>query len=136
MDISKGTLVKLVKAARTADRMAEDVRALLIDNGSRTVPDEIAGFLKDVLFEISGEKLDPKQDFERDSMTMALVRSKLADRDVADEINRMSEYRKFEGACTLDLLMENVVLKNGGYCPATGYVPPREVDETPEGEWL
>lgn len=134
MEISMGTLAKLVKAARTADRMAEDVRALLIDNGSRTVPDEIAGFLKDVLFEISGEKLDPKQDFERDSMTMALVRSKLADRDVADEINRMSEYRKFE-VCTWGLPIENMVLKNGGYCPATGYVPPREVEETPEGEW-
>lgn len=134
MEISMGTLAKLVKAARTADRMAENFRPMLIDKRARTVPDEIAGFLKDVLFEISGEKLDPKQDFERDSMTMALIRSKLADMDVADEINRMSEYRKFE-VCTWGLPIENMVQKNGGYCPATGYVPPREVEETPEGEW-
>lgn len=31
--------------------------------------------------------------------------------------------------------MKNMVVKNGGYLSGIGFVPPKDVEETPEGEW-
>ena len=91
MEISRDTLLWVIKAARAANRLAQDTKALLMDKNGWTVSDEIAGFLNEALFNMIGEKLEPNQDFTQDSITMLLIRSNLPDGAVADEVMQLHE---------------------------------------------
>lgn len=81
MEITRDALLRIVKAARAATRLAEDMNKLLISQGRDTWADFIEGELADALCEFGGEVLEPHQDFIRDSHTMAL----LTDPDLSDE---------------------------------------------------
>ena len=124
MEISRTALLNLVKAARMSDRLAQDTKALLLRKEEWTVADEISGFLADVLFEISGERLLCNQDFMNDSQTMTLIRSDLSDNEVADRFEET--FRSIENHPPVLMereQMRNLVKKNGGYM------------YTPEGEF-
>lgn len=73
MEISRDALLRIVKAARAAIRLAEDVNKLLIGQGRDTWADFIEGELTEALCSFGGEVLEPHQDFIRDSQTMALL---------------------------------------------------------------
>lgn len=73
MEISRDALLRIVKAARAAIRLAEDVNKLLISQGRDTWADFIEGELAEALYNFGGEKLEPQQDFIRDSQTMSLL---------------------------------------------------------------
>ena len=81
MEITRDALLRVVKAARAAIRLAEDMNKLLISQGSYSWADFIEGELADALCNFGGEKLEPNQDFIRDSQTMAL----LTDPELSDE---------------------------------------------------
>lgn len=92
MEITRDALLRVVKSARMADRLARDTKALLRDQNSWTVADDISSFLDDAIFLMVGEKLDPRQDFVRDSVTMKLIRAEdMSDEEVTEEILRMAE---------------------------------------------
>ena len=123
------TLLKLVKATRMADRLAQDAKCMLLDRKGWTVIDEISGMLCDVLFDISGDQLEPGEDFINDSMTMMMIRSNLSDGLVRDMICRMSECRDRVEQPKPNLIskeaFDRMYEQNGGY----------RCRESPEGEW-
>ena len=127
MEISRDAMLRVVKAARMADKLAQDTKALLMDRNGWTVADEISGFLDDALFNMIGEKLEPGQDFANDSVTMMLIRSKLSDAEVTDEFISIAEENKPK-LPKPNLVSRDefnaMVRKFGGYKA-----------ETPEGEW-
>lgn len=137
MEISREALIRIVCAARTAKKMVQALEALLIVRNAMTVPDQIFGNLADALFCMSGEKLTEKQDFDRDSRTMELLNSDMSNADAADAFIHMAwqNSRPKPPEFPWPDSMEEQVRKNGGFTPKTGYVPPKETDETPEGEW-
>ena len=126
MELTRDALLRVVKAARTADRLAQDMKKLLVDENRWTWADEIAGFLKDALFLISGEKLPTEADFEKDSKVVGLLRGFESDTMVASDIMKMAE----ENAPKMpkpNLMgqkeFQAMVKRYGGY------------SATPEGEW-
>lgn len=126
MEITKDALVRIIGAARTAIKLAEDMQALFASRGSVTQADMIAGGLTDALYFISGEQLGPEQDFDNDSLTMRLLRAKhVSDEEVANVLMKLSSGRS-------DIIAD-LVMKHGGYSVQTGYIPPKA---TAEGEWL
>lgn len=157
MVATREAVIKVVSAARTARKMAQAMDELLVEKKVTTVPDQIFGKLADALFTMSGEVIRFDQDFEKDSKTMKILLSEeLADDEAADEFIRMAWENarpeppmkqmtvtvestmtavKFPPGLTWSGTMADQVGKTGGYCPETGYVPPKETDETPEGEW-
>ena len=54
MEISREALLLVIKATRTAMRMAEDMQRMVLGKGETTA-DQIAGYLEDALLIISGE---------------------------------------------------------------------------------
>lgn len=65
--------------------MVADIRKMLIDTGSRTVPDVISGFLCDALYNFCGEQLSYDQDFIRDSKVYkTLISKEYSDQEVTD----------------------------------------------------
>ena len=138
MEASREAVIMIVSAARTARKMAQAMDELLVEKKVTTVPDQIFGKLADALFTMSGEVIRFDQDFEKDSKTMKnLLSNELTDDEAADEFIRMAweNSRPEPPKKTWPEPMKDQVGKTGGYCPATGYVPPKEIDETPEGEW-
>ena len=126
MELTRDALLRVVKAARTADRLAQDMKKLLVDENRWTWADEIAGFLKDALFLISGEKLPLEADFEKDSKVVGLLRGFESDTMVVSDIMQMAE----ENAPKMpkpSLMGQKdfraMVKRYGGY------------SATPEGEW-
>ena len=124
MEMTRDALLRIVKAARIAEKHSENVRLMLFgsDRGW-TVADEISGALSDALFILSGERLTAKQDFNRDSETMKLLHHKrMSDGEVADAFVRMAEkncmipapntFEKHE--------MQKLYLNNGGYMAPDG----------------
>lgn len=128
MIITKDTLLKLVKATRMADRLAQDAKCMLPDRKGWTVIDEISEFLYDALFEISGERLKPEEDFMRDSNTMYLIRSRMSDEIVRDVFYRMNECRDLGEQPKPNTISKEafnrMYERNGGY----------RCKELPEGE--
>lgn len=156
MEISRETMIKIVKATRLSLRVVEAFEMLMPSTPMENVPDWIAGNLMDALFEMCGENLRSDQDFEKDSKTMKILLSEeLADDEATDEFIRMAWENarpkppmrmfvkvgntatavKTPSRLSWSWTMADQVGKTGGYCPETGYVPPKETDETPEGEW-
>ena len=129
MEVSMNVLLKLVKATRMADRLAQDAKCMLPDRKGWTMIDEISGILCDVLFDISGEQLEPKEDFVNDSNTMYLIRSRLSDEIVRDIFCRMSECRDLVEQPEPNLIskeeFDRMYERNGGY----------RCKESSEGEW-
>lgn len=138
MVATREAVIRIVSAARTARKMAQAMDELLVEKKVTTVPDQIFGKLADALFEMCGEEIRFDQDFEKDSKTMKILLSEeLADDEAANEFIRMAweNSRPEPPKNPWHEPMKEQVRKNGGFCPATGYVPPKETDETPEGEW-
>ena len=130
MKITRGALMRIVKGARAADRLAFDMRKLMMDSKGMSVADYISGQLDDALFVLSGEKLTSHQDFVRDSMTMKLIRdNKLADWEVTEQFMKMADFNAEEmpKPCTFERdEMKKLVRENGGYL----------AKESPEGEFI
>jgi len=90
----RDALLHVVRAARIADRVAEDLKGILVDRKDATWVDEIAAELNDALFKISGEQLEPEQDFLKDSRTMRMIRGAMTDADVTNEFLKMIESKE------------------------------------------
>jgi hypothetical protein len=138
MVATREAVIRIVRAARTARKMAQAIESLIFETKVTTAPDQVFGELADALFAMSGEVVRFDQDFEKDSKTMKILLSEeLADDEAADEFIRMAWENASPEPPKKTWLepMKEQVRKTGGYCPETGYVPPKEIDETPEGEW-
>lgn len=142
MEITRDALLRVVKSARLAMKTAETIQDLMMEKGRWTMADEIAGLLSDALFRMSGEELAAGKDFNKDSMTMRLLKGDMSDGAVADWFMMMSRIRdRISGELVADKMVvgESVTqpkphttttgetyelyLRNGGY------------HYTPEGEF-
>lgn len=124
MEIDRDGMIRIVKAARTADKLAEAISKLI---GSRTdnLADRIFGNLADVIFDMLHEKGKVK-DFG-DSMTMRLLTGDMSDEAVADFIlmkarieRRVRESESTEIPAPQIMPTESVeemYRQNGGYRP-------------------
>lgn len=134
MEITRDALLRVIKAARTAMKMAEVVQKFAVCSGRWTLADEISGNLTDALFLMNREELTAKQDFERDSVIMEILRGDMSDGAIADYLiikNRI--YDKYgKDLETVSQPAPNLISKEeleklhmqcGGYSP-----------KTPEGE--
>ena len=111
--MTRDVILRIVKATRMAIWLAEDMQKLLVERNRQTWADEIAGQLADALFLISGEKLEPKQDFIKDSKTMRLLKSIRSDSVVADEFLQMANQ---PAPNTIETEAFNALYeRNGGY---------------------
>lgn len=93
MEINRDAMMRVVKAARAAMRMAENMRPLMVDQKGSTWADEIYGFLADALFIMSGEVLKAGQSFD-DSNTIRILQSDMDDRACADWFIMMDKIRQ------------------------------------------
>ena len=93
MQIGREAVQPIVKAARMAMKLANDLHPILMDKHGQTWADEIFGQLADTLFIMSKEKLQPNQNFN-DSNTMMMLRSDNSDGAVADWFIMMDKIRK------------------------------------------
>ena len=121
MEITRDALMRVVKAARAALSLAETLSksmdSILNRRGTTTVADDIAGNLADALFQLSGEKLEPKQDFFNDSQVMGLLMGPRSDDYVTREIEEMhDEATKAPVPQTISAEhIREMFKKNGGY---------------------
>ena len=129
MEIQQDALMRVVKAARAALSLAETLSKsmdnILNRRGTTTVADYIAGNLADALFQLSGEKLEPEQDFFNDSQVMGLLMGQESDAFVTRKIAEMhDEATKAPVPQTISAEhLKEMFKKNGGYMM------------TPEGDW-
>lgn len=129
MNISRDALLKIVRAARAAQKLADNIRHLTGNSPVENMADSIAGQLADALNMMNGEKLGVADDF-RDSRTYTwLYRSAMTDEEVADEFIRMA--KENEPKMPKPNLISRVqfldmVRQFGGY---------PDLNSTPEGEW-
>ena len=132
MEISREALLLVIKATRTAMRMAEDMQRMVLGKGETTA-DQIAGYLEDALLIISGEQQRDGKMMDLDnSETERLLTSDLLDDDsVAGWFFMMNSIREKHLATKEELPkpqtmskedMRDLYQKNGGYM-------------TPEGDW-
>lgn len=129
MEITNDTLMRVVKAAREALSLAETLSksmdSILNRRGTTTVADDIAGNLADALFQLSGEKLGPEQDFFNDSQVMGLLMGPRSDAFVTRMIAEMHD-KATKAPAPQTISAEHIremFKKNGGYMM------------TPEGDW-
>lgn len=126
MEISRDAIVRMIRAARNAAKLANDIRRIANVSDRNNAADEIAGDLADVLNKINGEQIGISDQF-CDSRTYTwLFRSAMSDNEVADEFIRMAEENKPEmpRPNTMSRVgFEELLEKFGGYKP------------TAEGEW-
>lgn len=119
MILTHDALLGLVRATRLAMKLEEDTERLLTDKRCETVAGTIAGTLKDVLFEMSGEKLTAEQDFEKDSAVMRILKSSISDEratSVFETLGNGNRPRLLSREEFIEMLHEN-----GGYM----YLPPK-----------
>ena len=121
MEIQQDALMRVVKATRAALSLAETLSksmdSILNRRGTTTVADYIAGNLADALFQLSGEKLGPEQDFFNDSRVMGLLLGPESDSDVTRKIAEMhDEATKAPAPQTISAeYIREMFKKNGGY---------------------
>lgn len=143
----KDALLRVIDAALTAKALDEKMAAM---GYGKTPYADIYGKLEEALFLISGEDLDR---FEGSTAQMVLENKylKMERRaeilDYARKANCGGQERPEENVTMTagaepkppqflwGTAMDSQVKKNGGYSAQTGYVPPVETDDTPEGEW-
>lgn len=128
MNISRDALLKIVRAARAAQKLADNIRHLTGNSPVENMADSIAGQLADALNLLNGEKLGVADDF-RDSRTYTwLYRSAMTDDEVADEFIRMAKGEPKMPKPNLISRGEflDMVRQFGGYL---------DLNSTPEGEW-
>lgn len=94
MEIKRDSLLQVVKATRTALRLAEGMRSVLADPRNETCADRIAWHLTEALFLMSDETLTAGQDFGKDSSTMRILMSDMDDGACADWFIMMDKIRK------------------------------------------
>lgn len=129
MNISRDALLKIVRATRAAQKLADNIRHLTGNSPVDNMADSIDGQLADALNMMNGEKLGVADDF-RDSRTYTcLYRSAMTDEEVADEFIRMA--KENEPKMPKPNLISRVqfldmVRRFGGY---------PDLNSTPEGEW-
>lgn len=126
MEITRDAIMRVVKAARTAQKLADDIRKLTNDFRSVNVGDDIAGLLADALNMINGEKQGITDEFSDSRTYTWLFRSAMSDGEVTDEFIRMAR-------------------ENGPKIPKPNLISREQFDEmmkssggyryTPEGEW-
>lgn len=97
MEIKRDALLQVVKATRTALRLAEGMRSVLADPRNETCADRIAWHLTEALFLMSDETLTAGQDFGKDSSTMRILMSDMDDGACADWFIMMDKIRKRVG---------------------------------------
>lgn len=131
MEISRDALMRVVKAARMATKQAEVMQMLMMEKKVWTTADEIASFLQDAIFILSGEELATGQPFDS-SNTMRLLTGDMDDDGVTDWLLMMDNIRrkhlpqgevKQPAPQTMSKVeMKDLYRKFGGY-------------QSPEGEW-
>jgi len=129
MEVTRDALLRVVKAARMAFRLAESTQALFVDKGQWTVADEIAGQLADALFRMGHDNADRPMS---DSTTMRLLKGDLSDEAVTDwffmmyrideRLHKQEEPQQPKPQIMNSTEVHAMYEKNGGYC-------------SPEGEW-
>lgn len=128
MEIQKDALLRVVKSARLSLKLAEDLnKSIVLYGKTQTVPDAIAGYLCDTLYDLCGEQLGPGMDFLRDSVTMKLLTGSKSDGEVADAFLRIAEEHRVKQPAPHTQSREEfraMCRKCGGY-----------MYETAEGEW-
>ena len=123
VEIVRASLLKVIKTARMADKLAKDTQELLTVTGVETRAGEIAGLLADIVYEVLEEHLSAEEDFYQTSLTMKLLESKLTDEEITDYILHRAELPK---PVIMDQDETRMMFeRNGGY----------QYFETPEGEW-
>lgn len=114
MEINRDGMIRIVKSARMASKLAEAV-SILIGRRTDNLADNIFGYLADVIFDMLNEK-GKVNDF-KDSMTMRLLTGDMSDEAVADFI-------------LIKARIERRVRENEGMeIPAPQIMPKESVDE-------
>lgn len=117
--LNNDVMVSLVKATRKSLTLAENTRLIMSGRKGWSVADEIAGFMTDALYAISGEQLEKDQDFWKHSKTMKLLLGELSDEKVAEVFLQMAEENKLKMPAPILMTKEEREALYG----------------TPEGEW-
>ena len=117
--LNNDVMVSLVKATRNSLTLAENIRLIMSGGKGWSVADEIAGFMTDALYAISGEQLEKDQDFWKHSKTMKLLLGELSDEKVAEVFMQMAEENKLKMPAPILMTKEEREALYG----------------TPEGEW-
>lgn len=133
MEISKDALLRIVRAARLSIKVAETVNGFMFGEGKPwSIADQIVGDLEDAIYEMLGEKSDPKSSFS-ESMTMRLLTGDLSDEAITDYIITLNRLRKrTQGIEEVQQPKPQIISKEAGkrmYVQSGGY------QYTPEGEF-
>ena len=122
---TKDALLRIVKAARIAYAVADNIRKLGVCN-TENEADRIYGYLTDALFILNGEQLNGK-DFNESRTYSWLYNSTMTDDEVTNEFIRMAKENAPKqpkpNIITRDQFNE-LLTRAGGY----GL-------QTPEGDW-
>ena len=119
--------MRVIRAARVAKELADDIRKLIGDNTRDNRADRIAGDLADALQMMNGESMGVADDFLESQTYGWLFKCSVPEDRIAGEFIRMAKENepKQPKPCLMTEKEFDALLKrNGGYKA-----------ETPEGEW-
>lgn len=126
MEISRDALVRVIRAAKVAKELSDDIRRLIGDSTRDNQADRIAGDLADALQMMNGEKMGVSDDFTESKTYTWLFECSVPAERIAGEFIRMAEENKPEMPkpnLVNRVQFNEMVRKFGGY------------SATPEGEW-
>ena len=125
MNVTRDALLQVVAAERAARKMSDFIQCMM--SGTErpwNMADDIQSGLANALSEISGE--DRNADFDK-SETQILLRSRLSNEQVAEQIEKMAEKnapKQPKPNLVNRVQFQEMVKRFGGYSAPT-----------PEGEW-
>ena len=122
MEISRDALLRVIRAARDAKRLADILQNIMSMGCHDTIADRVYGDLADALQMMNRETLDKGTDFGDSRTYTWLFRSSMSDEEVAAEFMRMAGEPKKPALMSLEEF-DALVQKLGSNA------------ETPEGEW-
>ena len=133
MEISKDAILRVVRSARLSIKMAETMKEFMVGEGKPwTIADQIAGDLEDAIYQMLGEKADPKAPFT-ETMTVRLLTGDLSDEAVTDYIITLNRLRnRTQRTVEVQQPKPQIISKEAGqrmYVQSGGY------QYTPEGEF-
>ena len=127
MEISRDALVRVIRAARVAKELADDIRKLNGDTTRDNRADRIAGDLADALQMMNGESMGVADDFLESQTYGWLFKCSVPEDRIAGEFIRMAEENKPKlpkPHLVNRVQFNEMIRKFGGYSA-----------QTPEGEW-
>ena len=127
MEISRDALMRVIRAARAAKELGDDIRRLSHDSIHDNVADRIAGDLADALQMMNGESMGVADDFLESQTYGWLFKCSVPEDRIAGEFIRMAkenESQQPKPCLMTEKEFDELLKRNGGYKA-----------ETPEGEW-